>query len=331
MRPGRRIALVGVVTIVALVSLGVGAGSATAAVAYRSVSFVDAQRGWATGMTDTYPVQSVLMKTINGGVTWQRQATRPPINGGGLSVHFMTRQRGVWVATFLYVTADGGRHWTRKTVSGATWAGWASMDFLNERVGWIGGASGGDGSGRVIAQTIDGGATWRAQIADDAAELGAVGAISAPSLTDVYALSDGLWGTRDGGATWDSIGTGATDSTSWGDVCFATPRLGWAVSARGAILATVDGGAHWTAQRRGSRSGYYDIDTVSTSTVWVVGAHGTILRTRNGGKTWVSLSSGTTKNLWTVQFINASHGWVAGNAGCLLRTANGGRTWKGSR
>ena len=52
----------------------------------------------------------MLPRTVNGGITWSREYQTPAVNAGGQALHFMSRSRGVWVATFVYATTDGGKH-----------------------------------------------------------------------------------------------------------------------------------------------------------------------------------------------------------------------------
>ena len=215
-------------------------------------------------------------------------------------------------------------------MAGAGWAGWGSLAFANDQVGWIGGTGDDFGDGRVIAQTLDGGLTWQAQIADETTPLGAVASLAAHTSTIAYALSNGLWSTADGGATWAPASQTSGLRRTW-DLCFPTPSVGWTVGPHGTILKTQDGGQHWTAQQSGTTRGLHKVDFVNSSRGWAVGVAGTILRTRDGGAHWTKLRSGTTKTLWAVDFIDASHGWVAGDSGALLRTTNGGRNWSGSR
>ena len=75
---------------------------------------------------------------------------------------------------------------------------------------------------------------------------------------------------------------------------FAGPETGWAVSGKGTILATRDGGATWTAQKSGTGQHLYGVDFAGPETGWAVGDRGTILATCDGGATW-------TAHTWTAQ------------------------------
>ncbi len=116
---------------------------------------------------------------------------------------------------------------------------------------------------------------------------------------------------------------------------FVSPLLGWVVGQQ-EILATSDGGRHWTVQDSGSLN-LTSVDFVSAQSGWAVGTS-SLLATTDGGAHWTSLPDPC---LRSVHFVSADLGFaVAGGTGSgLLRmapidggkalvTTDGGRTWQ---
>jgi|GEM_PF-2910767 len=69
------------------------------------------------------------------------------------------------------------------------------------------------------------------------------------------------------------------------------------------------------------------IHFANSSVAIAVGENGTILRSASGGDEWSSVSSGTTSSLYSVSFVNASTGLAVGSKGTILRTTDGGMSW----
>ena len=105
-----------------------------------------------------------------------------------------------------------------------------------------------------------------------------------------------IYATTDGGATWAPQNLGAPYATKYvlRRVSFADALHGWAVGtqfddwswrpSRALILATTDGGAHWSPQDIGSTySAVIGLSPVDAARAWAVGWGGGILATRTGG------------------------------------------------
>lgn len=116
---------------------------------------------------------------------------------------------------------------------------------------------------------------------------------------------------------------------------FVSPQQGWVVGQRD-ILATSDGGVHWTVQDSGSLD-LTSVDFISAQTGWAVGTR-SLLTTTDGGEHWTSLPDPC---LRSVHFVSADLGFaVAGGTGSrvldmspaiggkALITTDGGSTWQ---
>ena len=245
----------------------------------RDVYFANEQTGWLVCERSIYELRteqdqrSYLMRTNDGGETWQRV----DVLGNNVEVllwrvAFADEEHG-WAlgeGGALYATRDGGVSWARQEVPtphlllGAT--------FLNNSRGWIAGA------GATLLATDDGGETWRA--APRPSGLNANGRLNAICFIDgrrgwVVGSGGVVIHTTNGGRTWQAQAT-PTDADLY-DVKFLNEREGWAVGAEGTLLHTVDGGARWQAESFPTRHPLERLALAAPAHVWAVGFGGIIL------------------------------------------------------
>ncbi len=124
-------------------------------------------------------------------------------------------------------------------------------------------------------------------------------------------------------------------------------QTGWAVTAKGHIIRTADGGVHWknvTPNFPSTASQQKVVaDFFTFSIAWVAksqtNADGTItvvvFRTTDGGQTWQDTTIQQISPIFQITFADAQHGWMLSkqvdlaNAEAIdiLRTTDGGKTW----
>jgi hypothetical protein len=140
-------------------------------------------------------------------------------------------------------------------------------------------------------------------------------AIGAAGLTDAWAQASG-W---PGGLVWQV----AASAFPIKSVHVSTDgRHGWAVGDNGTIVATEDGGGHWTPQTSPTKN---DLSGVAFAADgrhgWAVGDNGTIVATEDGGGHWTPQTSPTPNNLRGVAFAaDGRHGWAVGVKGTIFIT-----------
>jgi photosystem II stability/assembly factor-like uncharacterized protein len=295
----------------------------------RAVHFVDASEGWAVGD------DGVILHTIDGGQSWERQASgvRASLRG----MYFIDSFVGFVVgrenlpfegsAGVILFTNDGGVQWKR--VALPDMPGLHAVHFFNPTMGFVvGETSGACPSG--IFSTDDAGKTWKlvagerhpgwrtAQFSDpqhgilggDAGQLvklfrGELLPVSFPGLKDRTITATRLDGPR-----------------------------GWAVGTSGLVAATHDGGATWstpklpmpeTLQRQIEWHGL----AMHGERTWIVGRPGSmVLRSIDRGTTWELVPTGQAAPLHSICFVDETRGWAVGAVGTILHTNDGGKTWK---
>lgn len=314
----------------------------------------NADVAWAIGEL------GVVIKTIDGGTTWQR--VRPwDAEGGFFKSLSAADTNNVWAVGTggrIIKTSDGGLTWTSQN-SGST-------DLLNDvvassaKVAWSVGFNG-------VLRTIDGGNTW--QKSTTLAE--PLYRLAAPSASVAYVTiqPDSVAKTTDGGVTWSksqllglegSLATAisapsasvawvvgktdlverTTDGKNWVNTTrplqssasplsiLASSDLTAYISYEdGSIVRTIDGGASWSqvaSNRFGPTQALFAADA---STLWGVGAVGTIVQSKNAGLTWTEQSRGPQLQLTSVAAVDPNTAWVAGFGCVIARTTDAGATW----
>lgn len=125
---------------------------------FLSIRFSDKKRGYVIGSLfrrvagEDIVVDSLLMRTEDGGDTWQR--IKLPTKGELFHIDFSGNARG-WIvgdAGLILASADEGRTWTKQS-SGTTLALY-NVDFRDNDEGYIVGKSG------TILRSENGGSTW---------------------------------------------------------------------------------------------------------------------------------------------------------------------------
>jgi Photosynthesis system II assembly factor YCF48 len=162
------------------------------------------------------------------------------------------------------------------------------------------------------------------------------GAAATSASTSAAATRNGEPGTGSD-ATCGGPRTGSLGQGTLTGVEFVSATQGWAVG-QNTILATTDGGAHWTAQLSG-RLDLTSVDFISGQDGWAVGST-SLLSTTDGGAHWLALPE-PCPVIRSVHFVSPTTGFavaggqnagganpeVPGRDGIVLTTDDGGRTW----
>lgn len=243
--------------------------------------FLDPDHAWVT--QDSGATSTIVLRTGDGGVSWQRSApiTVPGIHGRGpISLFFFDAANGSFLGSsiapgpaqsfefeFLYRTTDGGSHWQRvsDTKGHSPSCPWTTIAFSALTTGWITTFCQPSGGKPELLVSHDGGVNWRSQslpatfgdgtllfppVFFDAAH-GVVASVDGSSIATFLATSDG-------GRIWARMSIPGQVHLA---ACFVDAQHGWLiagstdlVSANAAILSTVplplyrtnDGGMTWT-------------------------------------------------------------------------------------
>ena len=242
----------------------------------RALGFVDERVGILgnigpgsfPGVTDTNP----LYRTTDGGKSWS-PVTRitgptpagicaidvlrqPFVNSGVLDYRVTIRAGGrVGGPAHLLTSTDLGQSWVSQDMTAST-AMILDVHFVNEKIGFIAGASDADVSvsNAVVLKTRDGGKTWRrVYVSKRPFEITWKLAFPSPKIgyvtvqnynPDAGVVDRVVAKTTDGGETWQEIPLVKDHRVQQLGIGFVDERHGWVGAAPGGF-ETEDGGATW--------------------------------------------------------------------------------------
>ncbi len=257
------------------------------------VSFMDADTGVAVGWQTTGGFESGLLRTTNGGRTWNNAGT------GGLGVHINASGQGCLGggSGSFAKTTDGFA--TRTNVSGPNVAIRCTWTFDASTMIVAGGAVFGG-----IYRTTNGGSSWT-QVLN-------VGNITISDLwfvSELQGYAVGEYGdnyrTMDGGVTWDPLPPISGSHT----VFFLNEQLGWTKQNR-----TTDGGDTWFPMG-GTPQTTMSIFFTDPDTGYAVAYSGQTVRSVDGGETWEN---------FLPEILNASVGDATYVDGYIVIACNNG-------
>lgn len=230
------------------------------------------------------------------------------------------------------------------------------VSAASEQVVWASGANG------TILRTADGGENWRRVTIPDTEKLD-FRDIDAVDGRTAYVLSIGagpasrIYKTTDAGADWTLQFTNSDPKAFYDAMAFWDANHGLAVSdsvdGKFVILATRDGGAHWTRvpadvlppalPNEGAFAGSgTNIAVLGRDMAWIgtgASTRSRVLRTSDGGYTWMIADTPVTASksagIFSVAFRDPMHGFVAGgdyqkeadSTNVAAATSDGGDSW----
>jgi photosystem II stability/assembly factor-like uncharacterized protein len=203
-----------------------------------SLTFRNANLGWAVSEAYGYAEEGRVFKTSDGGQSWAQVHI---FNNDLHDVKFVSDNIG-WVVGFGIIsrTTDGGLSWNEQLSDPL--ARFYTCYFADSLKGWAAGYVGSE-----VYNTQDGGATWNKQNLNPAGTYFSItfsdvnnGWIAGHTLNGNYHAS--LFRSTDGGSSWFEYamtGSGLTNIT------FINNTLGWITNDDGNIIKTSDGGNSW--------------------------------------------------------------------------------------
>jgi photosystem II stability/assembly factor-like uncharacterized protein len=249
-----------------------GRGQAHALDYASQLTFLDNDRGWAVIVeercmqivsNDACLDRGYLLRTIDGGLTWQRAFDAPA------NAMCWSGRRG-WTISQAVVrtTTDAGRTWRSVDVP-MRLEPMGSSIRCSGATAWMSGSYGIGMSQESyeVVRTLDGGTTWKTVLShimsEDRRDLPGIDSYSGPVAppTPQVAIFVGtcpacgegtisVTVTTDGGRTFAHHDV--TSQNDPGDapsaVSFPDPDHGWILGSSGAIYATSNGGVTWTRQ-----------------------------------------------------------------------------------
>ena len=286
----------------------------------KSISFVDANTGWAAG------VGGAILKTSDGGVSWTSQTPSSSClgvvtSGCNLnSVSFIDANNGLAVGDYgtIWKTVNGGASWTQPTLPASGCGGGSCATVQLTGVDYIDASpthAVAVGAGYAF-YSDDGGATWNVAgsgIASISVTNGGSGYASAPAVD----ISGG--GGSGATATAAIDGTGKVTSIN-----VTNPGNGYATPLTVNITGGGGSGAAASASLILNSSVSLDSVSMSGATGFAVGSSGSIYKTTDYGHTWPTKATSPVglDEIRAVYTVDLAHAYAV-TTSKLLRTSDG--------
>ena len=291
-----------------------------------SIVFTDSKTGFV-GST-----QGIIIKTEDGGDTWQRKRAVSYIPSGIQAMQFLSKDTGYAFQEYdsLLTTYDGGNTWCSSNAYNTM----GVINFINSTDGYLGG-----GDGALVA-THDGGKTFESAGFDGLVNGNTINSLC--FLSKDTGFSVGMLGrimkTTDAGKNWIPYSPTYLPITN---LTFVDPVNSYAMTSR-SIYKTSDKWKTWnllglkTGVQYASQSNFEQFHFLSSDTGFVTTSFPPrIHHTFDGGITWdtASIISADLDQVRNLQFLDSKTGFMSivasfGSAtGYILKTKDGGLTW----
>lgn len=242
--------------------------------------------GYAGGSNYTYNGKARVMKTTDGGLTWNTILESTVNKTGILCMDFTSINKGL-AGTMngdLLVTTDGGQNWTTKDIDPSVNEGEIDViEFFDANNGILNTLNQG------TYTTTDGGATWTRAV------------FSYSGILDIcYATSDLLFAcgsnqkiykSTNKGQSWTLDFIGQNSSKFNLGVHFYDDMNGMVSSEHGQVFVTNNGGITWTSRGNSHNGPMHDVLMHTPNHASMVTNPGQVFTTSDRGATWVSDSS----------------------------------------
>lgn len=262
------------------------------AILTQSTFLDDDRHGWVAGVTVPQPRRVVIIRTTDGGETWERLETGVRAKSVG-DLEFVDPANG-WMVTLsdrmLLHTADGGVTWRYEEMPGGGEANDISdVEMLTSQHGFAAGRADGQAALFEYRVTRGGRPPWWTPLPVGAR--GSVGTLVVHTPEWMWMLAGDVRGSET--RAWRRAGssellpiTGLSDLTCVWSAFFFDRNRGWLGGLWGDIWRTDDGGLTWGAQDSGIEAAVKGLCFISATEGVALGGNGEILATDNGGDDW---------------------------------------------
>jgi photosystem II stability/assembly factor-like uncharacterized protein len=196
---------------------------------FRDIQFLNKNTGFVVGGRGSFGSTGVLIKTEDGGETWQESSIDSLTTLTHISI---VNEQNIWICGFggtILSSTDVGLTWTKKILNTSPSPSLTTIQFVDQDNGWVGSRD--DWLG--FFRTTDGGSTWIQRSKESLSIFGvhtfffidaSNGWLGTFPGAGLYAIAQ----TKDGGQTWKFLpeDMNVNDIKSF---CFINKDLGWAV------------------------------------------------------------------------------------------------------
>lgn len=283
----------------------------------KSVSIVDENTVYISGISSGSSSNSVLLKTEDGGANWE--LINFPNNNVVTNIVFTSYLIGHAACNNgkILKTIDGGNSWSITAQENTSYH-FTKLHFLSSTIGFA--ALG----RRGLYKTLDGGDSWNHIFG--AFDISSINFID--ENNGYVSGEDGLiFKTNNGGANWEEISfmflTYYSDMTG---IFFTDENHGYVAGERGRIAKTNNGGNSWNLYG----FNYEDarqIEFINSQIGYVI-MDDKIFKTSDGGNTWIDTELPITyRDPSNFDFVNENVGYVTNYKSDVYKTIDGAQNW----
>ena len=275
------------------------------------------QIAYAAGSQYTVDSEGIIIKTVDGGETWE---TIYPLSGTVHSftrIEFVTPLKGFvvgWGNTFM-MTEDGGATWV-DIAAGTDIYYYSGLNFYDENNGFAMGLNLSNGLDSYI--TNDGGITWNlltntTNMAEFASAYADENTLFTVGKDQVIRKSE------DGGENWSIINTGIQGFYNF-EVYFKDLNNGIVSTEDGTLLTTHDSGLTWDSFSTGYHN-FYGLNYVGDH-IYAAGTDEDVYLSSDNGTTWEMIHNGpSTATFYAIEFFNNGDALICGSQGTMLKAS----------
>jgi photosystem II stability/assembly factor-like uncharacterized protein len=228
-----------------------------------AVHFVDDHHGWAVGHDE------VILRTEDGGLTWERTRFNPESSQPLLDVWFADSQRGLAVGAYgiILSSSDGGRTWAEAPFEPVPLGGTQDYDpddydaevdmgfdfHLNALVAGSGQALYLAAEAGRLFRSDGGGASWRELPSPYDGSFYGMLPLEGESLL-AFGLRGHVFRSEDGGQSWTAVETGTVALLS--GAIHPSPEVVVIAGLTGVMLVSTDGGRSFAFSQQDDRKGF---------------------------------------------------------------------------
>lgn len=269
--------------------------------------------GFAAGESLTYNGDGIVIKTYDGGETWEQVWS-----GAGKGIEAMsfpneyTGYIGGWSGYFAKTTS-GGSEWVEQS-PGTDVYYYTAITFKDDYNGVVAALTNNDGA--KIYTTSDGGENWVA----GSGITGVPQKIIHTTENTYFLVTNGgdIQKSTDGGLTW-------TTQFSPGGVLLGInfyDAMNGIATGENNVYRTTDGGTTWIGQQVIEGALWRDVAWLDANNVTLVGTPELIFESQDGGLTWPKNNLATStlnEALYEITFTENGTGYIIGSQGVLFK------------
>jgi photosystem II stability/assembly factor-like uncharacterized protein len=250
----------------------------------RGIEFPEGQSqiGYAAGEHQTYNPNGIVIKTTDGGATWNQLWFGTLQGLEGISFTDLNTGYVCGWSHYFAKTTDGGVTWTPQNPGSAAdvWY-YDAVKFKDALHGVVGAA--GNVTAKIYA-TSDGGTTW----VEGTGLTGVPYSICYVSDNTYFLATNGgdIQKSTDGGLTWNTVASGFGLLLG---INFYNPMIGIATGEDGWLYKTFDGGATWTPQQTAYGNPLWRATAWKNQNELIMcGTPETVWSSNDGGANWIN-------------------------------------------